>query len=123
MTPPNPAYSFHIKVAIVTGAASGFGQAVVELSASHSWFIVAANINAEELHSHFSADSSRQLALARVDRSVARIVANMGEKGEVGLVGEDCDFRTSWKMCRWQIQGPSLDSVRFHAISAMQTSC
>lgn len=83
MTSPNPTTTrLYNKVAIVTGAASGFGLAITELLAFHGCSVVAADLNSEALYSHFSADSARQPASARVDGRVVGIVADVaGREG------------------------------------------
>jgi NAD(P)-dependent dehydrogenase (short-subunit alcohol dehydrogenase family) len=77
MNTPNPTHRLHNKVAIVTGAASGFGLAITHLFASHGCSVVAADLNADALLAHFPADSSRQPASARVDGRIVGIVGNV----------------------------------------------
>jgi 3-oxoacyl-[acyl-carrier protein] reductase len=83
MTSLNPSTArLYNKVAIVTGAASGFGLAITHLFASHGCAVVAADLNGEALHSHFPADSSRQPASARVDGRIVGIVADVADRGD-----------------------------------------
>jgi 3-oxoacyl-[acyl-carrier protein] reductase len=82
MLHPDPSVRLYNKVAIVTGAASGFGLAITNLFASHGCKIVAADLNGEALHSHFPPDSSRQPASARVDGRIVGIVANVAERAD-----------------------------------------
>lgn len=79
MTSSNPSARLHDKVAIVTGAASGFGLAIAQLFASHGCAVVAADLDRQALHSHFPADSSKQPASARVDGRMVGIEANVQE--------------------------------------------
>ncbi len=82
MTSHNPSARLHDKVAIVTGAASGFGLAIAHLFASHGCSIVAADLNGEGLQSHFPGDSSRQPASARVDGRIVGVIANVAERAD-----------------------------------------
>jgi 3-oxoacyl-[acyl-carrier protein] reductase len=80
MTTPSPSSRLQNKVAIITGAASGFGLAITHLFASHGCSIVASDLNESLLHSHFPADSSRQPASARVDGRIVGIVADVASR-------------------------------------------
>lgn len=79
---PYPASRLRNKVAIVTGASSEIGLAIIELFASQGCSIVATDFNPEDLHSHFPADSSRQPASARVDGRVVGIPADATDRGQ-----------------------------------------
>jgi 3-oxoacyl-[acyl-carrier protein] reductase len=80
MTSQNPSARLNKKVAIVTGAASGFGLAITHLFATHGCAVVAADLNEEALHAQFPADSSRQLPGARLDNRTVGIKANVAER-------------------------------------------
>lgn len=83
----NPSGRLYNKVAIVTGAASGFGLAITQLFASHGCAVVAADLNEEALYNHFPADSWKQPASARVDGRVVGIPANVAERGDWDRLG------------------------------------
>lgn len=93
MTSPNPSGRLYNKVAIVTGAASGFGLAITQLFASHGCSVVAADVNAEALHSHFPPDSSRQPASARVDGKVVGIAADVTKKDDWDVLARSAKVR------------------------------
>lgn len=81
MSTPHPSLRLHNKVAIVTGAASGFGLAITQVFASHGCAVVAADVNGEALASlGFPADSARQPASARVDGRIVGVVADVVER-------------------------------------------
>jgi len=82
MTTPHPTQRLHAKVAIVTGAASGFGLATAHLFAHQGCAVVAADINADALHAHFPPDSARQPASARVDGRVVGVVADVAVRAD-----------------------------------------